>query len=85
VWETVSAEPRDVTRAALKVKLLTGTYTLQANKAVFNQYQVDKTCPICGEGPENRMHFVFECQSLEDVRAPCFDKDTQSPINSTEG
>jgi hypothetical protein len=58
----------------VKAKLLTGTYTLQANRAVFNQYEVDKTCPLCGMGPENRQHFMLECPSLQDVRNPYMDK-----------
>jgi hypothetical protein len=73
LWETVSSEMRDVTRAMVKAKLLTGTYTLQANRAVINQYEVDKACPLCGMGPENRQHFMLECPSLQDVRNPYMD------------
>ena len=37
----------DSRRAQLKCRLLTGTYTLQSNKAVFNQHLVDPTCQLC--------------------------------------
>jgi hypothetical protein len=70
VWSTVTAEPRDATRATVKAKLLTGSYPLQANKAMFNQYQVDKTCPLCGDGVEDRKHFIVECSSLQQIREP---------------
>jgi exonuclease III len=67
VWDTVT-DARDATRASAKVKLLTGSYTLQANKAVFNQFQVNKTCLLCDDGPEDRKHFLVDCIKLRDVR-----------------
>ena len=54
VWRTLSANTRKVEMAAVKARLLTGTYLLQANRARFNQFQVDPTCTICGEEPEDR-------------------------------
>ena len=36
VWSTLSANTRDVEMAAVKARLLTGTYILQANRARFN-------------------------------------------------
>ena len=41
VWDTVHPHQRDVSRATIKAKLLTGFYTLQANKAKFNQNNID--------------------------------------------
>jgi endonuclease/exonuclease/phosphatase family metal-dependent hydrolase len=70
VWSTVSAEPRDATRAAVKAKLLTGTYMLQSNKAKFNQYQIDETCPLCDDGMEDRKHFIVVCRCLQLTRDP---------------
>ena len=47
---------------------LTGTYTLQSNKAVFNQHAVDPTCKLCRGTPETRPHFLVECQALRKER-----------------
>ena len=38
---------------------------MQANRAVFNQYQVDPTCKLCSAVPETRQHFVAECLVFE--------------------
>jgi hypothetical protein len=69
VWRTTSHNSRDIRRATIKAKLLTGTYVLQANRAVFNQYSVNGTCPLCKKGIETREHFLVECESTEDIRA----------------
>lgn len=47
--------------AQLKCKLLSGTYTLQGNRAAFNQYTVDATCKLSLAAPETRQHFLVEC------------------------
>ena len=47
VWATVRNSITDNRRAQLKCKLLSGTYTLQGNRAAFNQYTVDATCKLC--------------------------------------
>ena len=52
----------------MKVKILTGTYILQANRASFNQYAVDPTCKVCQGEPEDRVHFIARCKSLDHVR-----------------
>ena len=41
---------------------------------MFNQYAVDPTCKISESGPENRQHFLVECQPLQDVRQKVFTK-----------
>lgn len=33
VWDTLSSNPREVTKATVKARILTGTYVLQANRA----------------------------------------------------
>ena len=47
---------------------LSGTYTLQSNKVVFNQFQVVATCPLCKSAAEDRLHFVLECPTLDLIR-----------------
>ena len=38
---------KKVRRAEIKARLLTGTYTLQSNRAKFNQYNVSPICKLC--------------------------------------
>ena len=68
VWKTVRNSPNDVEKAAIKARILTGTYTLQANRSKFKQYTVDPTCPLCGKGIENRKHFILLCPVTETAR-----------------
>ena len=50
-------EGRDVTRLKTKLKLVTGSYVLQVNRAAFNQNQVSRICMICNTGDETTKHF----------------------------
>ena len=69
VWRAAMSDSRDVRRAIIKSRMMTGTYTLQANRAAFNQTS-DKTCPLCGCGDENITHFTISCPATEHKRAP---------------
>ena len=55
-----------IKKAGFKAKLMTGTYVLQSNRAKFNQYSVDPTCPLCGEDTDDMIHYLLKCQSLSD-------------------
>ena len=59
---------REVTRTAVKLKILTGTYILQSNRAAFNKNEVDPTCLLCGRSSETLAHFILHCAALEEVR-----------------
>ena len=82
VWSTLSQNVRDVRRATIKVKLLTGTYTLQANRAVFNQHEIESTCPLCQNAPETREHFLAVCPTLSSIRDAHFSRITTFLFNS---
>ena len=43
-------------------------------KAVFNQFAVDSTCPLCMNAPEDRVHFLTECAKLQYIRGRYLDK-----------
>ena len=58
----------EITHIAVKLKILTGTYILQSNRAAFNKHQVDPTCVLCGQSSETLDHFILRCVELEDVR-----------------
>ena len=67
-WSSVRDNVHDSKRAELKVKILTGSYILQANRSCFNQYAIDPTCKLCKKEPEDREHFIARCWSLEHIR-----------------
>ena len=74
VWSTVRCNIMDNKRAQLKCKLLTGTYILQGNRAVFNQHSVDPTCKLCTIAPETRQHFIAECPAFVTERCELTEK-----------
>ena len=66
-WKSVDHNTRDVRRALIKVKILTGVYVLQYNTAKFNQHAVMSYC-LCRATVEDRVHFVLGCSGLDPVR-----------------
>ena len=79
VWATVRNSITDNRRAQLKCKLLSGTYTLQGNRAAFNQYTVDATCNLRLAAPETRQHFVAECMAYSAERERYTEKIRNNP------
>ena len=67
--KTVST--RDANRIPIQLKVVSGQYILQANRARFNQNQVDTICQLCGEEEENMEHFLLKCTILQAVRYQC--------------
>ena len=55
---------------AVHLKIVTGTYILQSNKASFKQNEVDPTCLLCKTGAETLTHFLLHCAILESIREP---------------
>ncbi len=51
-----------------KSRLLTGTYVLQSNRAKYSLRHIPDTCLLCGEGEEDRVHFLAVCSKLSDTR-----------------
>jgi hypothetical protein len=67
VWSTVNLNVKDVQRAAVKVRLLTGTYTLQEKKAAYYP-GTEATCLLCKKTPETMEHFLLQCEALQATR-----------------
>ena len=67
-WLSVPNDTKAVKRAYPKIRLLSGTYILQENRARFNQYVVNTCCPLCGTGAEDRVHFLAVCPKLAESR-----------------
>ena len=65
---TLPNDVRTVKRAYPKLRLLTGTYILQENRAKFNQYKIDDTCTLCRANAETRVHFLVECSRFSNLR-----------------
>ena len=66
VW--TGKHPRDNRRAIIKARFLTRYYMLQTTKALLGDEEV--LCPLCKSAPEARVHFIAECDVLEDIRWP---------------
>ena len=65
---TVTGSTRDVKRTVIKVRLLTGTYYLQKDRAKFKGGSVTDLCLLCSAATEDRVHFIAECGALSSVR-----------------
>ena len=61
---------REVHRVHTKLKIATGTYILQTNRASFNQNEVDPTCMMCRNGDGTMQHFLLQCPVLSEIRDP---------------
>ena len=85
LWTTTSLSTRDVTRATVKAKLLTGTYTLQCHRAMYSTH-TSPMCQLCKADTENREHFLTTCPALDGVRLPYINKlkELVSKDNSTD-
>ena len=59
---------RDVTRAATKLRLLTGTYLLQ-DKLFKLGKSATAICRLCHKEEEDTVHFIVTCQFLEATRS----------------
>jgi hypothetical protein len=67
---SVQTSAKDIARLPVKLRLMTGTYYLQSNKAAFDQHRIDLTCLVCQMEPETLEHFLLDCKVLEETREP---------------
>ncbi|CAG2232446.1 unnamed protein product [Mytilus edulis] len=65
-----SANQRDINRIPIRIKIATGTYILQTNRAAYNQNNVDPTCKLCDQAEESLSHFLLCCRALDQIRTP---------------
>ena len=63
---------RDANRIPVKLKLVSGTYVFQANRANFNQNKVDATCLLCNAGDEDIEHFLLRGSVMDEIRNSTF-------------
>ena len=74
IWYSGGAEPFAVSRSNVKAKLACGTYTLQKDRSKFSKQTVSSTCLLCKSEPEDRLHFLVKCKTLEEIRTPFINK-----------
>ena len=60
----------EASRIPVRLRIATGTYILQCNRAVYNQFECDSTCNLCGDADETLTHFLLECKALQECRQP---------------
>ena len=72
LWRSIDNIQHQVKQAEVKARILTNTYTLQSNRAKYNQHRVNDTCQLCKTGTEDREHFILKCKSLEHVGAKIY-------------
>ena len=60
----------DVRRTVVNVRLLTGTYYLQADRAMFHGNGTTNLCLLCSAAPEDRLHYITACAKLGHARQP---------------
>ena len=67
----------DVPRIHTQLKLVTGVYVLQVNRARFNQNLIDTRCQLCFHADETVAHFLLDCPVLDPVRRPALEAITR--------
>ncbi len=67
IWSHTRNSIRNLRAAAIRVKLLTGTYPLQRNLR-RNRQEDSAVCKLCGGAEETTQHFLLFCPATEAVR-----------------
>ncbi|CAG2185096.1 unnamed protein product [Mytilus edulis] len=62
----------EIRKATTKVRMLTGTYMVQADKHKFSQYKIDPTCLLCHREIEDILHVLTQCPVLGSERKEYF-------------
>ena len=68
LWPSRGATSKTRVAASYRAKFIAGSYILQSNRARFNQFKVDPTCPLCGNGSEDMTHLLLVCPRLQQSR-----------------
>ena len=69
LWCSVRDNKRDVQKATVKCKLMTGTYLTQSLQSKYSKNITDATCPLCKSDVEDYEHFLLNCKGTELVRS----------------
>ncbi|CAG2205815.1 unnamed protein product [Mytilus edulis] len=69
-----TSDPKIIQKLPPRVKIATGVYILQSQRAKYNSNAVDPTCQLCKNGEETLSHFLLTCVTLDAVRNPYWEK-----------
>jgi hypothetical protein len=58
----------DVRKCIIKTRMVTRTYTLQADRHKFNRYEVEPLCQLCNIESEDLPHILTTCVAFVDIR-----------------
>ncbi|CAC5410587.1 unnamed protein product [Mytilus coruscus] len=72
VLHSVGQNLIEIRKATTKVRMLTGTYMLQADKHKFSQYTIDPICLLCHSEIEDILHVLTRCPVLGNERKEYF-------------
>ena len=67
LWKTSIYSIEETRKAAIRAKLLTGTYILQATQKKFGK-STTSICFLCGLEEEDVAHFITRCPELRETR-----------------
>ena len=65
---------RDIARIPIRLKIVTGNYILQSDKAAFSKKSTNPICLLCKKSEETTTHFLIVCEKLEETRTPILSK-----------
>ena len=68
LWPIRGAASKTRVAASYRAKFISGSYILQSNRARFNQFKVDPSCPLCGNDREDMTHLLLVCPRLQHSR-----------------
>ena len=74
VWSSLPAVTREVKKAQIKTRLLTGTYLLQSDMHRFSKKKDEQKCELCQIEQENMEHFLLRCPALNEKRKTTLSK-----------
>ena len=66
LWSSVE-NPHEIRQAAVKVKMITGTYWLQIDEARRRRAQ-SATCKLCQRADEDLPHLLLHCSAYDEIR-----------------
>ena len=66
----LSSGANEASRIPVRLRIATGTYILQSNRAVYNQFECDATCKLCEHAQETLTHFLLDYKALQECRQP---------------
>ncbi|KAH3877775.1 hypothetical protein DPMN_001653 [Dreissena polymorpha] len=65
--QSTSSSSYDTNRQAVKLKFMSGTYSLQAIRSRFSGSNVSDSCQVCCEAPDTFTHMALESPGLTSI------------------